>query len=239
MKLIKSYFKNKVYRIVEAQSYIATRQLVDSDLEQEILEELIDNNKPPYPTLAKADSFHYLLKTPFRYPPLNHGSRFGSAQESGIFYASLDQHTMLSEAAYYRFRFLLDSDAVLRPSVVQYTAFSVLVENKANLNLSDKIWKKLKSKISDPASYEYSQTIGKKARDDNFDSILYYSARNKDGLNLAVLNPDIFKENKIQDLNNIDAYIDYKNITFTKNGQTEKFIFSLEQFLLKGIFPII
>ncbi|MCY0725978.1 RES family NAD+ phosphorylase, partial [Klebsiella pneumoniae] len=46
---------------------------------------------------------HYLLKTPFRYPPLRWGSRFGSVHEPSLFYAAQRLQTAMAEAAYYRF----------------------------------------------------------------------------------------------------------------------------------------
>jgi len=64
------------WRVVEAQHQVSTRKLVDTAAEQSLLEELIDGVKPPDRT---GGALHYLLATPFRYPPLRHGSRFGGA----------------------------------------------------------------------------------------------------------------------------------------------------------------
>ena len=55
--------------VVEAQHRNATRRLVDSDAEQELLESLIDRVKPPVPAGAEFQGLHYLLLTPFRHPP--------------------------------------------------------------------------------------------------------------------------------------------------------------------------
>ena len=63
--------KLTAWRAVEAQHQVSTRKLVDSLEEQQLLESLIDAVKPPAPHGAR---FHYLLSTPFRYPPLRHGS---------------------------------------------------------------------------------------------------------------------------------------------------------------------
>ena len=91
------------WRLVESQEQIATLGYVDTLEEQAILEELLDSVKPPYP--ANTESLHYLLKTPFRYPPLRWGSRFGRVHEPGIFYAGCEANTTLAESAYYRFVF--------------------------------------------------------------------------------------------------------------------------------------
>lgn len=72
-----------LYRLVESQEQIATRQLVDTLEEQALLEEMLETVKPSYP--GRLDHLHYLLKTPFRYPPLKWGSRFGRTFEPSIF----------------------------------------------------------------------------------------------------------------------------------------------------------
>ena len=63
------------WRVVEGQHLVSTRQLVDSDAEQAELEALLDAAKPPVPRHASGRSLHYLLFTPFRHPPLRHGSK--------------------------------------------------------------------------------------------------------------------------------------------------------------------
>ena len=73
------------WRVVEGQHQISTRKLVETDAEQGLLEELIDAVKPP--DLA-GRRLHYLLSTPFRYPPLRHGSRFGARHDRGVWYGS-------------------------------------------------------------------------------------------------------------------------------------------------------
>ena len=73
------------WRVVEAQHQVSTRKLVDSADEQILLEELIERVKPADRTGGR---WHYLLATPFRYPPLRHGSRFGGRHEPGIWYGS-------------------------------------------------------------------------------------------------------------------------------------------------------
>ena len=69
------------WRVVEAQHQVSTRKLVDSVDEQILLEDLIERVKPADQTRGR---WHYLLATPFRYPPLRHGSRFAGRHERGI-----------------------------------------------------------------------------------------------------------------------------------------------------------
>ena len=67
------------WRVVEAQHKVSTRRLVDTLDEQRLLEQIVDEVKPPIPAGPGFAGLHYLLSTPFRHPPLRHGSRFGSS----------------------------------------------------------------------------------------------------------------------------------------------------------------
>lgn len=95
--------RGEFWRIVESQEQVATARLVDNLAEQGLLEELLEGAKPaPRPGSERLD---YLLMTPFRYPPLRHGSRFGRAYEPSLLYGALAPATALAECAYYRFVF--------------------------------------------------------------------------------------------------------------------------------------
>lgn len=73
-----------LHRLVQSQEQIATMELVGKDHQkQSILEELLDACKPPY--LAGTEHRDYLLRSPWRYAPVDYGSRFGSATEASIF----------------------------------------------------------------------------------------------------------------------------------------------------------
>ncbi|TMA12328.1 MAG: RES domain-containing protein [Deltaproteobacteria bacterium] len=110
-------------RVVEAQFRNSTRKLVDSDDEQRALEELLDV-KAKLPVPAGFEGLHYLLYTPFRHPPLRHGSRFGTRGERGILYAARELPTVFAEVGYYRLVFLEGTAAPLSPIQVELTAFS-------------------------------------------------------------------------------------------------------------------
>ena len=119
--------------MVEAQHHISTRKLVDSDEEQQLLEELIEGTKPPERTRG---TLHYLLFTPFRYAPLRHGSRFGRRTEPGIWYGSEEQSTAFAEVAYYRLLFLEGTTAQLAPLHVQLTVFRARVRTPRGVDLT-------------------------------------------------------------------------------------------------------
>ena len=65
--------------MVEAQHVVSTLKVVDTLAEQERLEQLLEESKPPVPPECRR--LHYLLCTPFRYgaPDRDSGAR-GSHQ---------------------------------------------------------------------------------------------------------------------------------------------------------------
>lgn len=71
-------------------------KLVDNSEEQDRLEQLLEDSKPPYP--EDCAGLHYLLFTPFRYRPHKQGSRFRrEGQIEDVFYASESPYTALAE----------------------------------------------------------------------------------------------------------------------------------------------
>ena len=96
------HLRTSAMRVVEAQHIVSTRKIVDSDEEQRLLEEMLDTAKPPGPSDAPSN-LNYLLATPFRYPPLPWGSRFGSRQQRGIWYGATCARTALAEVAFTSF----------------------------------------------------------------------------------------------------------------------------------------
>jgi len=90
-----------VQRLVEQQGIDGLAPLVE-DLDQLARLALVEASKPPAPEAQQPNTpRHRLLITPFRYPPLRHGSRFGPRQERGIFYGSRCRQGALVEGAYY------------------------------------------------------------------------------------------------------------------------------------------
>src|SRR5690348_11205267 len=74
------------WRAVEGQDLVATMRLVDTIEEQDLLEQILEEGKPPAP--VGLSRLHYLIATPFRYPPQQHGSRFRAPADPGVFYAA-------------------------------------------------------------------------------------------------------------------------------------------------------
>jgi hypothetical protein len=181
------------WRIVEAQHVTSTRTLVDSDEEQQILEEEIDRVKPPLPEGAEFRGMHYLLFTPFRYPPLRRGSRFGTRQERSIWYGSEEIMTAQAEVAYYRLLFFAGSSAVFENTELRLTAFTVSVSSKTGIDLTAIPFSKFEKHISSKTDYTSSQKLGLEMRNDSVEVFRYVSARDrKKGINVALFTPIAF-----------------------------------------------
>jgi hypothetical protein len=183
---------NKAWRIVEAQHILSTRKLVDTAHEQEILEELIDAVKPAFSSPLFA-GLHPLLFTPFRYPPLPYGSRFGKRSEPSLWYGSLTLSGAMAEKAFYQYSFLKASKANFGIIEVTLTAFSTHIKTKKGVNLSLFPFEKFSHFISSPTDYSTSQALGTAMRNANVEAFLYISARDPDKcLNIGIFSPRAF-----------------------------------------------
>jgi hypothetical protein len=178
------------WRIVESQFITATRKLVDSDEEQELLERLLDAVKPPLPPEPALTRLHFLLSTPFRHPPLRRGSRFGTRTERGIWYGSLTLPTAFAEVAYYRLVFLDGTAAELGTVTVELSAFQAAIRTRRGVDLTKGPFTEYAARISSKTSYTSSQLLGQEMRASAVDAAVYWSARDADqGKNVSVFNP--------------------------------------------------
>ncbi|HUF50187.1 MAG TPA: RES family NAD+ phosphorylase [Longimicrobiales bacterium] len=186
------------YRAVEAQHQISTRKLVASDAEQALLEELIDGSKPPDVTAGR---LHYLLSTPFRYPPLRHGSRFGARHERGIWYGSEALRTLFAEVAYYRLLFLAGTHAALEPLTTALTTFRARVQTARGIDLTRPPFDAHREQLASRVRYDATQALGTALRADDVAVLRYTSARDvAGGSNVAVLSPAAFGRRRPQEL---------------------------------------
>ena len=181
-----------VLRLVESQEQAATGELVGSLERQYTLEVMLEETKPP--RRKGSEDLHYLLSTPFRYPPLKHGSRFGTRSEPSLFYASLGIHTVLAEAAYYRFVFWF---GMAKPPAgkldTRHTLFEAAYRTASGLRLHYPPFATHRDAISHPADYRASQALGAKMRAAGIEAFEFVSARDPDGgLNLALFTPRAF-----------------------------------------------
>jgi len=176
---------------------ISTRKLVDSDAEQQLLEELLDGSKPPVPAEPEFEGLHYLLSTPFRYPPLRHGSRFGTRSERGIWYGADDLSTALAETAYYRLVFLDGSEGHFGPVAVDLSAFTAKVVSERGVDLREPPFSDFEAEISSPVRYDRSQQLGLEMRQGGVEIFRYRSARDPErGTNLGIFTPRVLAERR-------------------------------------------
>ena len=163
-------------------------KLVDTLPEQHLLESILDATKPPVP--LECQQLHYLLSTPFRYgAPYPDGSRFRRAGfTAGVFYASAAVTTAVAEMAFHRLLFYADSPDTPWPSDAgDYTAFSARFRTRAALDLTGAPFDAARGRWTHPTAYEPCQAMADAAREAGVDAIRYTSARDAEGINVALL----------------------------------------------------
>jgi hypothetical protein len=178
------------WRAVEAQHQVSTRKLVDSLEEQALLEELIEGAKPPDTGRGR---LHVLIATPFRYPPLRHGSRFGTRQQRGIWYGAETKQALFAEVAYYRLVFLDGTRAAIDSLLTWHTAFAIRLRCDRGIDLTRRPFAMHHAAIASPTDYAASQELGRAMRDATVEAFRYPSARDPGrGVNVGAFTPDVF-----------------------------------------------
>lgn len=185
--------RRSAWRVVEDQHVSSTFKLVDTVEEHDLLESLLDEAKPPPPGVEERAGLHYLLFTPFRYPPLRHGSRFGRRFERGLWYGSVRIDTALAEHAYYLFLFIEGTTADLLPLDLRRLAFPARIATSRGVDLTRSQFLKHQDQLTHKSNYAATQELGATMRDSGVEAIIYTSARDpRQGLNLALFSPRAF-----------------------------------------------
>jgi hypothetical protein len=171
---------------VEAQHVASSLRLVANVREQLVLERLLDQSKPPLP--AEAADLHYLLATPFRYSsPI--GSRFRAPADSGIWYGAEVQRTACAELGFWRWRFLMDSEALETIGPSPQTVFRAGIDGRL-VDLTEPPFKKFRAEWTHPDDYGATQAFARTARQASIDAIRYESVRDPEHAKaVAVLRP--------------------------------------------------
>jgi hypothetical protein len=175
-----------IWRGVEAQHVIATMRLVDSVEEQQLLEEILDANKPAVP--EGTGNMHYLLFTPFRYRAPQ-ASRFRPPNARGVFYGADERETVAAELAHWRWKFLMDSEGP-RELESLHTFFLVHVSG-LEVDLTAAPWNSLRERWRNPSDYGDCHRLAREIeeRAPFVASIRYESARREGAWCNAVLDP--------------------------------------------------
>ena len=232
MSLIKT---QEGWRIVETQEIAATRAVTSSARAQSRLEELLDGTKPNIP--PDCQSLDYRLASPFRYPPLEYGSRFGSSHERGIFYGSVELETAFAEASVYLWLFqsgMVDLGP-LQQLHAERTAFQFSLHKKTGIDLSQDLSPSDLAQVCAAQSWQQSQKAGAAYRQRTAAYLLYPSARWQQGSNVAIFSPNAFAHNKPLDSQQWRLQMSNEYCWFS-NGATA-FEFWHKDFAVNGLIP--
>lgn len=182
------------WRLVEAQHRVSTLKVVDSLGEQELLEAILDETKPPVPPECR--HLDYLLSTPFRYRPYPHGSRFRRAGITpGVWYGAERPQTAVAEMVFYRFLFYAESPQTPFPDdAAEYTAFSADLAAPVALDLTTGALAGDAARWRHLSDYEPCRRLAEAAREIGAEAIRYASVRDPGhGVNVAVLGCRAFR----------------------------------------------
>ncbi|HEX5436652.1 MAG TPA: RES family NAD+ phosphorylase [Gemmatimonadaceae bacterium] len=225
------------WRAVEAQHQLSTRKLVASAEEQIVLEQLIESAKPPDPTRGRR---HYLLFTPFRYPPLRHGTRFGTRYERSIWYGSETRETAFADVAYYRLIFLEGTRADLGALSTPLTLFRVQARTSRGVDLTAHPFDAHRRAIASPVRYDATQALGAAMRAAGVQLFRYASARDpRGGVNVGAFTPDVFGRAKPRDLETWQCIATRDVVELAKRDYfgREVYTFARDAFLVGGRLP--
>lgn len=224
----------RLKRMVESQEQVVTVSLVDSLEEQEVLERMLDDSKPSSNSGRKLD---YLLSTPWRYPPLPWGSRFGRRFEPSLFYGSLSEKALFAEAAFYRWTFLFGMKKPFKDRVIsQHRAFEANYKGAKGYDLSVPPFETHISALRDRSQYQPCQVLGSVLREKEADVIIYRCARtNRKERNVALYKPSALVSRKHLNAMPWLCETTTSSVTFSGRGRVEKL--SIDDFLEDGAFP--
>ncbi len=150
--------------------------LVDSVAEQTVLERLVESSKPPVPREVARLNLHWLLFTPFRYPPPPGGSRFRGPNDPGVFYGAEHARTACAEVGYWRWRHLRDTPGIAAMPPRPQTVFKVPVSGNA-IDLRESPFDRDRDSWAHRSDYGPCQAMGRVARAAGMQWLSYESVR--------------------------------------------------------------
>ena len=232
----------RAWRVVEGQHILSTRALVDSAAEHDLLEALLDDSKPPLPKGKEFAGLHHLLFTPFRYPPLRHGSRFGGRHQRSLWYGAEALETAQAEHAYYRLVFFAGTAAALLPNTLAVTAFRAGVETARAIDLTRAPFETFRARLASPTSYDEAQRLGGEMRADGIEAVRYHSARcPRGGVGVGLFTPAAFaSKSPLRPAQNWQCTVTaQQDVEYRRQGVAgvERVAFSRATFLVGGELP--
>lgn len=225
-------------RIVESQEQVATTSLVNGDLhKQAVLERLLEDSKPP--RIPGTEHLDYLLATPWRYPPLPYGSRYGSIREPSLFYGGLGHVTTFAECAYYRLVFFFDMNAPPVALSSRHTLFEINYQTEKGIRLHRSRFDKYRDELISRSNYTVTQGMGEIMRTAGVCAFEFPSARdNTGGNNLALIQPSALTSTRPQHSTSWLCTTNHDQVAFSYRGQPAKMhTFATHSFFDDGVFP--
>ncbi|WP_031496649.1 RES family NAD+ phosphorylase [Bryobacter aggregatus] len=176
------------WRAVEAQHVVSTLRLTNNDpVRQDLLERILEETKPPAPPATTG--LHYLLATPFRYPPSPYGSRFRAFPDPGVLYGAAERRTACAEMGYWRWRFTQQSAGLAEIPAAPQTVFRFGVAGRT-INLQTPPLTQWAETWLQTENYADTQSLARLARELDIQVIRYRSVRDPiRATNYAVLDP--------------------------------------------------
>jgi len=225
-------------RLVESQEQIATARLVAGDLnKQAALEAMLEPTKPA--RRPGTEQLDYLLSTPWRYPPLRYGSRYGRRFEPSLFYGALGTRTCLAESAYYRWVFLTDMQTPPASIQSQHTLYQAQYRSEQGLRLQHAPFKPYQDTLKHPSNYHSTQALGTQMRKAGIEVFEYPSARDiAGGNNVALFTPAALNSIHAQKQRAWLCTTREDEVVFSYKGRPpEVYRFAIADYLDNGAFP--
>ena len=233
------FLTGTLHRLVESQEQIATLGYVDTLDEQVLLEAMLEQTKPTYKEDLSA--YHYLLSTPFRYPPLKWGSRFGAVHEPSLFYGEASVDVTLAESAYYRLVFWNSMTAAPIKQQIrsEHSMFSVDYQSQYSISLQQPPFAYIQHALFHPSQYKQSQQLGAVMRASGVEAFSYTSARDpQKGLCIGLFTAQAFKHKQPQNMCQWLCETTADEVLFKQLGSYTVSSFKLETFLIDAKLPM-
>lgn len=228
-----------VLRLVQQQGLDSLAPLVDSLEQLARLEALVESSKPPRAEGSPSGPSHPLLTTPFRYPPLPHGSRFGVREQRGLFYGSRSRAGALVEGAYYGLLFWEGmEEPPAKPIRRRQTLFSVLLGTDRGRRLQEIGDPAAQAALRHPSRYGPTQGVGTWMRESGVEAFEYLSARTTEPLvQVGIFSPSALRSTPFDQVDlTVDIQGDHTSFLCHDDGSVHRFPRAL--FLVDGAIPL-
>ena len=187
-------YRHNLWRVIEAQSRVATMGIVDTIDEQAVLERALEETKPPLPAACR--HLNYQFRSPFRYGKYPRASRFRRAGRSlGVWYGSEEPLTAVCESIWGALRFYAASPATPMPRrPVEHSAVQADVRVARAVDLTAPEMAS-EGRWTDPNDYTECLAFADRVRAEGGSAIRYASVRHPDHWpNVAVLGCEAFAQ---------------------------------------------